>query len=405
MRRWFGRDARSPKIEPYLASHSSSAVPSGLGQTLIVCPALAQQAVPAGCIGIAIAPDGSSRRHASGQVIPQAEQAFWVHPGPWQSQLCLHPATPEIALKLRFVLDSPDPRVQVQRFDLFLASEFANEVANQVAHQSNTHQSQQNLALSAFQARLEQGLQAELANGNMECGACMSLPEWMRFRAQLERWLYTRFGLTIEDCALVDVGEQLDYAQILLQRAAAGVSSSVSPSVSPNVSPDFSPSPSPSISAGVEVLPNIPPPVLPQPQYKPALHDAAQLRRLFLELPDFTLRWRALNPAPGFFALQQTAAQRLSLLKGQVSAMPALAWANPHQTLSASQIAIRSAHLHEAMLAWDEAWSLLARLHQIENDAAGTLAQWQREQDHIDRILTNLEHSLAARAAVPELEV
>jgi hypothetical protein len=286
----------------------------------------------------------------------------------------LHPATPEIGLKIAFVLDSLDPRVNVQRFDLFLASEI-----------------EQDLSLASMQARLENGLQAELAAGGLECGACMSLPEWMRFRAQLERWLYTRFGLVIEDCALLDLGEQVDYAQILLQRAAA-VSAAPAAVVQPEPMPEIPPEAPPEL-----------PPEAPQAvrsdkgREVPGMSDAAQLRRLFLELPDFTARWRAMNPPGGYFALQQTTAQRLSLLKAQVSAMPALAWASPQQALTAAQIKTRSGHMQQAIAAWEQAWFLLARLTQAQGDAE----QWQRERDEIDRILANLEYTLAARAALP----
>ena len=412
MRRWFERAARpsSPGTggsgdgADNPADNHADGKPRGLGETHIACPAAARMAVPAGCIGIAIEADGSSRRYASGQVMPTAsmkssdqqqspqqspqklpQKSFWVHAGPYHTQLCLHPATPEIGLKIAFVLDSLDPRVNVQRFDLFLASEI-----------------EQDLSLASMQARLESGLQAELAAGGLECGACMSLPEWMRFRAQLERWLYTRFGLVIEDCALLDLGEQVDYAQILLQRAATVSAAPAAPHPLPP-GPMADPSDEPKIPEMPPKMPQEIAPEMPQAARSdkgrdvPGMSDAAQLRRLFLELPDFTARWRAMNPPEGYFSLQQTTAQRLSLLKAQVSAMPALAWASPQQALTAAQIKTRSGHMQQAIAAWEQAWFLLARLTQPPGDAE----QWQRERDEIDRILANLEYTLAARAALP----
>jgi hypothetical protein len=406
MRRWFERAARPPSPDTGSSGgsgdgidHHADSKPRGLGETHIAWPATARMAVPVGCIGIAILADGSSRRYASGQIMPVDQQnsqqkspqkSFWVHAGPYHTQLCLHPSTPEIGLKIQFVLDSPDPRASVQRFDLFLASEIERD-----------------LSLAAMQARLENGLQAELAAGGLECGACMSLPEWMRFRAQLERWLYTRFGFMIEDCALVDLGEQIDYAQILLQRAA---DLSVTATTADAVLPEELTMPQTQAQAQSPAVPEIPEmpetsagwrtrPTRPtRASHDPGIRDAAQLRRLFLELPDFTARWRAINPPGGYFSLQQTTAQRLSLLKAQVSAMPALAWASPQQGLTAAQINIRSGHMQQAIAAWEQAWFLLARLTQAEGDAE----QWQRERDEIDRILANLETTLAARAALPE---
>lgn len=412
---------------------------------ILLAQRLSQAApVPAGWIGIAIAVDGSSSRYHSGQnIAPPWQKAFLLHSGPHRCQLCLHPATPEIALDLRFVLDSPDPRVPQQRFDLFLSSEIDDD-----------------LTLAAMAARLQAGLQAEFASGGLDCFAQMSLPEWMRFRAQLERWLYTRFGLTVEDCALVDVGDQVDYAQILLARAAAQAASHPASPVPGAGTPASSASLSNhanSMQVGRETQAS--PAAMPQTGNRPAVDvsdagtlasraeaagadagqnparaaaapptarslpswislpwfdsaadavaaDAAGLRRLFIELPDFAMRWRALNPSPGFFALQQSSLQRLSLLRPLVAGMPALTLAAPNQSLAHWQIAARSDAMRQALAAWEQAWSLLARLDDLPGtgtqSAAALLARWQAEQDAILRITGNLEHCLALRAQVPE---
>jgi hypothetical protein len=362
--------------------------------------------VRADCIGIAVAADGSTRRHASGQSMAGPwQKAFLVHTLPHRCQLCLHPATPEIVLDLCFVLDSPDPRVAQQRFDLFLASEIDGD-----------------LSLAAMAAQMQTLLQAELAAGQLDCLPQMSLAEWMRFRSQLERWLYTRFGLTVEDCALTDVGEQVDYAQMLLARAQAQAGTHAAVPANAHAQADAraqTPAPAPvhansqaDAPAQVQALhasahdhaPTSAQAFAPTPAYEAmsVSQDTALLRRLFLELPDFSSRWRALNPPAGSFTLQQSVLQRLSLLKTRVAAMPALALAAPGQPLPASRIAARSDALRQAIVAWEHAWAMLARL-QGAQDAPDAASCWQAEQDAILRMLANLEAGLERRAQVAEL--
>lgn len=334
--------------------------------------------VPPDCIGIVIAPDGTATRHAAGQTLcPPWQKAFLVTTTPQRCRLCLHPACPEIQLDLRYVLDSADPRLAHQRFDLFLASEIG-----------------QDYSCDALATQLQTLLQAEMANGDLDCHPQMSLPEWMRFRALLERWLYIRFGLTVEDCALVDAGETLDYAQILLARAAAAAENrasrdSVRALPPAQASAEPFPAPTPDWDA---------PPAPPARHPQHAGSDQGQLRRLFLELPEFMLGWRALNPPPAFFALQQSVLQRLSRLKVTVAAMPALTLAAPKQPLAPWQIAMRSHAMHDAMRAWEQAWALLARLQ------PGSEVAWSQPAglDSIERIFANFEHALVQRAQIPQ---
>lgn len=408
--------------------------------------------VPPDCIGIVIANDGTTTRHAVGQSLrPPWQKSFLVTTIPQRCQLCLHPACPEILLDLRYVVDSADPRLAQQRFDLFLASEIT-----------------QDWSCADMAAQLQTLLQAEMASGNLDCHPQMSLPEWMRFRAQLERWLYIRFGLTVEDCALVDAGETFDYAQILLERAHAvaqtgaatlpplltptvassAASAPIRPSVvaanarcsatnkdaapqppntdasplqpantdvSPNPpntnapprqSPNTDASPQPPISSMLSATEPTPPadgpPALPSRHVHHAGTDSQQLRRLFLELPDFIVRWRALNPPSAFFTLQQTILQRLSVLKTTVAAMPALELAAPQQALAAWQIAVRRQAMRDALQAWEQAWGLLARLQPASTTDIWLAWSDQSAPDEIERIVANFEHALARRAQVPQ---
>lgn len=391
--------------------------------------ASAKQPVPAGAIGIALDAQGHSTRYLAGQRMPLPDQGkvFWVYPGPFRCSVQLHPATPEIGLALSFVLDAPDPRVREQRFDLFLASEVEGT-----------------LTVAQLAQRWQAQLQHEWASGGIDCGPCLVIREWMRLRGQLERWLYTRYGLTIEDCALVDLGAEVDYAALLLQRAAqqgesvqggaleqgsfatAGAAATVAgqPARAPasergdTLAPA---SPAAPVSPASSIIPSdttatktakaakttatatatTKPPAMPRQTAplpaSPEAADAHILRRLFLELPAFGARWRMLNPPSGAFSLQQDSLQRLSLWQSRVGTMPALLWASPTERLSAAQVARRAEHSRYALAAWEQAWALLARLDQ---DAAN----WAQEADAMDRIWANLDDALASRAAVPQPE-
>nr|WP_229259322.1 hypothetical protein [Duganella aceris] len=62
-------------------------------------------------------------------------------------------------------------------------------------------------------------LQAELAQGALELPPCTSLEEWHAFRAGLNQLMYTRYGVTVDDCVPVDLGERVDFADVLKTRA------------------------------------------------------------------------------------------------------------------------------------------------------------------------------------------
>lgn len=294
--------------------------------------------VPAGCIGVAVDSAGHTRRFPEGARMALAanEQGWCFHPGPYSVVLMPYLAAPEMGLQMHLVVDSPDPLVQQQRFDLFLASE-ANEA----------------LTLASLRAALDTALQRELAQGSLLLPPCTSPDEWNAFRAGLNELLYMRFGFTVDECIPVDLAGQVDYAAILAARAVDGA-----------------PAPVEAIAA-------------------PVIDDAAALRRLFLELPVLTARLRLLDA--GDFARQRALLQRFDHASLAVMTMPALALAAPGQPLTAGVQARRARHAGRAIAALDEAWALLARAGRTGTDELF---------DDAERITANLEHALAARRAV-----
>ena len=300
--------------------------------------------VPPACIGVAVDAGGHTRRFAEGARIALAgsEVAWCFHPGPYQLVLTPFLAAPEMGLQLTVVVDSPDPLVLQQRFDLYLASEGEEAVD-----------------LVRFRQALDTALQRELAQGNLLLAPCTQPDEWNAFRAGLNELLYMRFGVTVDDCIPVDLAGQVDYAALLVTRAVA--------------------------DAPVATLVNVaaPAPVL-------AGTDAAALRRLFLELPPLAVRLRLLDVAG--FARQRALLQRFELASLAVLTMPALALAAPGQPLAPGLQQRRTRHALRAVAALDEAWALLAR--------AGRAAQ-EDILDEGERIAANLEDALAARRAVP----
>jgi hypothetical protein len=301
-------------------------------------------AVPAGCVGVVCDQGGGTRRLAPGAraALQAGEIAFCFHPGPYTLDLLPFAAAPEIGLHVTFAVDSPDPRVTQQRFDLYLMSEAGEQ-----------------LALADAGAAMEAALQRELAQGNLDLPPCTALDEWNAFRAGFNQLLYTRFGVTVDDCVPVDLGEQHDYAAMLLARAAAA--------------------PAPQEPA--------------TPPSRAQVSDAQGLRRLFLELPCVmcALRLAVLPPGQALFRQQQALLQRLDLVSLDVNTMPALELAAPGVALGADQQARRTAHTGQAVAALDEAWALLARL---KNAGAGELAGLF---DDADRIVANLELHAAGR--------
>ncbi|MDQ1812948.1 hypothetical protein RBA41_06480 [Massilia sp. CCM 9210] len=316
--------------------------------------------VPKGCIGVVADKGGHTRRvaEASRIVLADIETAFCFHPGPYGVDLLPFAAAPELGLRLSFAVDGPDPRVAQQRFDLYLASEAGDT-----------------LGLGDFAAAIEAALQQELALGHLALPPCTTLDEWNAFRAGFNQLLYTRFGISVDDCIPVDLGERVDYAALLLARAVS--------------------------------VPQVP---APQPQqvcaaapFDAAAADARALRRLFVELPCVMhgLRMAVLPPGQALFQQHMALLQRLDNVSLSVNTMPALALAAPGETLPADRQLTRTRHSLRASAALDEAWALLARLGLA---ADGDLAPLF---DDADRIVANLEHACAARRVailVPESE-
>jgi hypothetical protein len=229
-------------------------------------------------------------------------------------------------------------------------------------------------------------LQAELAQGTLELPPCTSVEEWHVFRAGLNQLMYTRYGVVLEDCLPVDLGEQVDYAAILRARATAAAAGAASASASAAASASDAAAPR---STGAVVAPHA------KPLLEPAEQDARGLRRLFLELPALSGELRLLTLPEGLeiFQQHQSLLLRLGMAALNVNTMPALAWAAPDQPLPVADQASRSAHTLIAQAALDEAWSLLARFQQ-----AGT-QQWPTLLDDADRICANLETGLSLRRA------
>lgn len=317
-------------------------------------------AVPPGCVGVVADKGGSTRRLGQGERIVLAchETAFCFHPGPYTVDLLPYAGAPELGLRLSFAVDSPDPRITQQRFDLYLMSEAVDGVP-----------------LCGFGAAIEGALQHELALGNMDLPPCTSLDEWNTFRAALNQLCYMRFGVTIDDCVPVDLGDRVDYAALLLARAIEAPLHH---------------------AAAVE----------PEPTGASVLtdrceRDAPALRRLFLELPGVmcALRLSVLPAGPAQFRQQQALLQRLDQVSLSVATMPALDLSGPSQPLDQHRQRERARETVRACAALDEAWALLARLQLAPAEQVDALFA------DADRIVANLEfHCQARRLALPDSE-
>lgn len=340
----FKRMARAPAFDA-----------TGLGTRCVARPAPSGCMLPPGAVGVAVDAGGHTRRIAAGArlVLHENESGWCFQPGPYQCDLVPFAAAPEIGLRVHFAIDSLDPRMSQQRFDLFLASEAAGE-----------------LALDALSARIEAALQRELAQGNLELPPCTTLDEWNAFRGGFNQLLYTRFGVTVDDCVPVDLAGSRDYARELAARAVA------EPAV-------------PVIEAAHAVVPAF-------DVVDAAQDDARALRRLFLELPCVMCRVRqaALPQGQDLFRRQQALLQRLDLVCLAASSMPALGLAAPGQPLDRDKQLRRARHSLRAAGALDEAWALLARFERAEDEGLDPLL------DEADRIVANLESELAARKRV-----
>jgi hypothetical protein len=343
----------------------------GLGASVIALRLDEGDAAPAHSTVVIFNAAGHARRAAAGKVAcGQGESAFCFHPGPYTVDLVPFAAAPEWGLRLRFVIDAANPRVAQQRFDLYLYSETAGR-----------------LELGGFAASVEAALQAELAQGALELPPCTSLEEWHVFRAGLNQLMYTRYGVTVDDCVPVDLGDQTDFAQLL--KARAPKPAAVHAAAPPAEIHTLSAAPA---GAGEQK------PVVPlrgaSPAGQPvAAQDARALRRLFLELPVLSseLRLLALPAGMPIFQQHQALLLRLGMAVLNVNTMPALAWAAPDQPLAPEDQARRAAQTLVAQAALDESWSLLARLQ-----LAGQ-QQWPQLLDEADRICANLETGLSLR--------
>jgi hypothetical protein len=340
----------------------------GLGTNLIALRLEQGDVAPAQSTVVIFNAAGHARRACAGKVsCEQGETVFCFHPGPYTVDLTPFAAAPEWALRLRFVVDAANPRVTQQRFDLYLFSEVAGR-----------------LQVDDFAAAAQAALQTELAQGALDLPPCTSVEEWHAFRAGLNQLMYTRFGITLDDCVPVDLGDQIDFADMLKARAAAmppaAVTFATSHSLSDVPAAATADVPLPPASGAV-------PPDTPQ--------DARGLRRLFIELPALSGELRLLILPEGLpiFQQHQSLLLRLGMAALNVNTMPALAWAAPDQPLSPEFQALRSSQTMIAVAAMDEAWSLLARLQLAVH------AQWPALLEEADRICANLETGLALRRA------
>ncbi|HEU4376038.1 MAG TPA: hypothetical protein VFS02_21255 [Telluria sp.] len=313
---------------------------SALGTAVVAMPLPSASTVPPACTGVIVGQGGHTRRALEGGRLALApgETAYAFHPGPYGADLRPFAQAPEIGLRVTFAVDCPDPRVTQQRFDLFLASE-----------------AQGPLAVAGFCAAIDAALQHELAQGNLDLPPCTTLAEWNTFRAGFNQLLYMRFGVTVEECVPVDLGESVDFAQILLSRTTA---------------------PPPAMVAAPALVPE-------------TASDARCLRRLFLELPSVmcALRLAVLPSGQEMFRRHQDLLRRLDLVSLSVATMPAFDLAAPGVPLEAHQQARRIVHSRRAAAALDEAWALLSRL-QVGGDA---------QLDDAERIVANLEYDIGER--------
>ena len=336
---------------------------SALGGSVIAMPVPANSTLPAACVTVVIDKGGRTRRAEDGsrlQLSP-GESAVAFHPGPYAVDLALFAAAPEIGLRVSFAVDSPDPRVTQQRFDLFLASEAPGPLA---------------LQLADLRAAIEAALHRELAQGNLDLPPCTSLAEWNAFRAGFNQLLYMRFGVTTEECVPVDLGESVDFAAVLMARQAE---TPIEPEPQTSADP-----------AAALALAPVAPVTAPD-----LLSDERSLRRLFLELPSLmcALRLAVLPPGQPLFHRHQDLLRRLDLASLSVSTMPALALAAPGVALAAHQQLRRVEHSRRAIAALDEGWALLARLQLADADADRIGALF----DDAGRIVANLEYDLGER--------
>ena len=317
------------------------------GRDALALPARDGQRVPPGCTGLAFDERGNLRRFAAGTRLATDASACIFHPGPYVLHIAPFAQSPEAGLRLTLLVDTPDPRVATQRFELFLAAEVHGCAS-----------------VDTLCELLQAAVRREIGQGGLLLPPCTSIEEWHAFRRGLDELVYMRFGMIVDDCLPADLGGTVDLASILAARAQAG--------------------------------PEAAPPALPRP--RPAHgndDDARALRRLFLELPGVRSGLRLALPAAGVpFARQRALLARLDRACVAVDTMPALALRAPNDPAAPADLARRALASVAAAGALDEAWALLGRLR-----AASTAASL----DEADRIVANLERALQdRRAAQPE---
>lgn len=378
---WFSL-RRSP------AALAAAAAVDDLGAGLIALRLGAGDVAPPGTVIVVFNAAGQARRGAGGKVAcAPGDTAFCFHPGPYTVDMTPFAAAPEWGLRLRFVIDAANPHVQQQRFDLYVHAEVAP------AHDR--------LPLDRLAAAMQAAVQAALAHGALELPPCTALDEWHAFRAGLNQLLYTRFGLTVDDCVPVDLGDQVDFAAVLQARAQqAAIDEQEALAAAPLLPPELHsmsalpPQPDVPDVSDVPGVHEVPVAAL-LPAAPAACADAAGLRRLFLELPAVSRDLRLLDLPAGqaLFQQHQALLLRLGMASLNVDTMPTLGWAAPDQPLDAAGQARRAGATGIAVGALDEAWALLARLQRAE---AG---DWPGLLDDADRVCANLETGLALRRA------
>ena len=331
-----------------------------LGQSAVALPVRTGCTVPPGYPVVIVDARGSTRRAGAAAAkrveLRDGELAYAFHPGPYTVDLLPYAGAPEIGLRTRFVIGA-DPGATHQRFDLYLSSEVSGR-----------------LGLDALAAAAEGALQRELQDGGLDLPPCASIEEWNAFRLGLNELLYMRFGLTVDDCVPVDLGDSRDYAGMLAARARQV--QAAQPAAAP-------------VAVVVPAVADV---------VEPAILDARAVRRLFLELPCLMcgLRLAALPASPEQFRQQQVLLQRLDLLSVGANAMPTLGLAAPGQALGLPQQLRRVGHSRRAAASLDEGWALLARLKGASPALLSSL------YDEAERIVTNLETDCAGRRAAEE---
>jgi hypothetical protein len=340
-----------------------------LGRSMVALPVRTGCTPPTACAVVIVDAGGHTRRAAPGKRVELREgEAGWAwHPGPYTVDLAPFALAPEIGLRTSFAID-PEHGAVRQRFDLLLAAE-----------------GQGPLPLAALARALEDALQRELAQGALELPPCTTIEEWNAFRQGLNQLCYMRFGLSVDDCVPVDLGDTRDYAALLASRVAEPVSGPASgPAIDAIAAPAQDRQPGADAACAT-------------------LDDARALRRLFLELPNLMcgLRLAALPASQDQFRRQQALLQRFDLLCVGAATLPALGLAAPGQPLALEQQLRRVRHSRRACASLDEAWALLARLERTQEPDGRRL---DALYDEAERIVANLELDCGARRAAVAAE-